>query len=84
MGVPMTWDILTTSRRPRAYDVFPYLYEGTTEEDYKLAVLVEETNCCVTFAEFSKSKENTNEEQNDLLMCKFTADDNDDDENLLF
>jgi hypothetical protein len=43
MEAPVTWDVLTRSRRPSADDVVPYLYEGT-EEDYKLDALVEETN----------------------------------------
>jgi hypothetical protein len=35
MGAPITWEILKQSRKPSDLDDFPYLYEGTTEEDYR-------------------------------------------------
>ncbi len=53
MEAPVTWDVLTRSRRPSADDVVPYLYEGT-EEDYKLDALVEETNWCLMFEDCCK------------------------------
>jgi hypothetical protein len=33
MGVPITWEILKQSRKQSEYNDYPYLYEGTTEED---------------------------------------------------
>ncbi len=77
------WEILTRSRKPSDDNVFPYLYEGTNEENYQVAVSVEETNCCVNFSEFSTSKENIHDDTTDLLTCEFTADDIDDANNLI-
>jgi hypothetical protein len=50
--------VLPRSRKPNLDGVFPYLYEGTAEEDYNLALSVEKLNCCVTFFEFFTSKHN--------------------------
>jgi hypothetical protein len=37
MGVPITWDILQTSRRPSIEDIFPYFYDNrTTEAEYQM------------------------------------------------
>ncbi len=58
MGVPITWEILEQSRIPSDHNDFPHLYEGKTEEDYRLAVSLEERKCAVTFSELSTSKEN--------------------------
>jgi hypothetical protein len=33
MGVPISGELLSKSRKPYLDGVFPYLYEGTTEED---------------------------------------------------
>jgi hypothetical protein len=55
MGVPISGELLSRSRKPNLDGVFPYLYEGTTEEDYNLALSVEKSNCCVTFSEFFSS-----------------------------
>jgi hypothetical protein len=49
MGVPISGEILSRSRKPNLDGVFPYLYEGTTEEDCNLALSVEKSNCSVTF-----------------------------------
>jgi hypothetical protein len=78
------WEILTRSRHPSDDDVFPYLYEGTIEEDYQVAISVEETDCCVNFySELSTSKENINDDTLDLLTCEFAADDIDDANNVI-
>jgi hypothetical protein len=53
VGVPISGELLSTSRKPNLDGVFPYPYEGTTEEDYNLALSVEKSNCCVTFSELS-------------------------------
>ena len=58
MGVPILGELLSRSKKPNLDGVFPYLYEGTTEEDYNLALSVEKSNCCVTFSEFFSSKHN--------------------------
>jgi hypothetical protein len=58
MKVPIPWEILTRSRKLSDLDKFQYIYEGPTEEDYQVANSVEETNNCVTFSDFSTSKEN--------------------------
>ena len=89
MGVPISGEILSRSRKPNLDGVFPYLYEGTTEEDYNLALSVEKSNCCVTFSEFFSSKHNKDDDkiewmkqelagykdQTESFTCEFTADD---------
>jgi hypothetical protein len=40
MGVPISGELLSRSRKPNLDGVFPYLYEGTTEEDYNLSLSV--------------------------------------------
>ncbi len=44
MGVPIIWKILKQSIKSSDYDDYPYLYEGTTEEDYRFALSVEKIN----------------------------------------
>jgi hypothetical protein len=87
IGVALSWEILSRLRKPNHDDVFPYLYEGTTEEDYKLALSVEKSNCCVTFSEFFTYKHNkdddaielmtqelaVDEDKTDSFTCAFTA-----------
>jgi hypothetical protein len=58
MGVPISGDLLYRSRKPSFDGVFPYLYDGTTKEDYNLALSVKMSNCSVTFSEFFSSKHN--------------------------
>jgi hypothetical protein len=55
MGVPISGELLSRSRKPNLDGVFPYLYEGTTEEDYNLALSVEMSIFCVTFSDFFSS-----------------------------
>ncbi len=43
MGVPITWEILNSSQWPSNDDLFPYFYDGTTENEYKRALAVEST-----------------------------------------
>ncbi len=92
MGVPTSGNLLSRSRKPYFDGVFPYLYDGTTKEDYNLALSVETSNCSVTFSEFFSSKHNKDndkiewmeqelagekEDQTECFTCKFTADDAD-------
>ncbi len=58
MGVPISGDLLSRSRKPNFDGVFLYLYDGTTKEDYNLALSVEMSNCSVTFSKFFSSKHN--------------------------
>jgi hypothetical protein len=79
MGVSITWEILKQSRKPSDYDDYPYLYEGTTEEDYRFALAVEERKCCVTYPEMSTFKDNRHDYPNkEMLTSKFRPDDTDD------
>ncbi len=55
IGVPISGELLSGSRKPNLDGVFPYLYEGTTEEDYNFALSVEKSNYCVTFSDFFSS-----------------------------
>jgi hypothetical protein len=55
-GVPISGELISTSRKRNFDGVFPYLYDGTTKEDYKLALSVEMSNCSVTFSEFFLNK----------------------------
>ncbi len=45
MGVPISGEILSRSRKRNFDGVFPYLYDGTTKEEYKLALSVETSLC---------------------------------------
>jgi hypothetical protein len=76
MGVPITWEILEQSRKPSDYNDYLYLYEGTTEGDYRFTLLVRERKCCVTYFEMSISKDNRQDYPNkELLIGEFRADD---------
>jgi hypothetical protein len=76
MKVPITWEILKQSRKPSDYNDYPYQYEGTTEEDYRFALSIEEGKCCVNYSEMSTSKDYRQYYPNkELLTSKFTADD---------
>ena len=75
MGVPITWEILKQSRKPSDYNDYPYLYEGTTEEDYRFALTVEERKCCVTYSEMSTFKDYRQDYPNkEMLISKFRPD----------
>jgi hypothetical protein len=58
LGVPISGDLLTTSRECNLDRVFPYLYYGTSNNDYKLALKVDRSNCSVTVSEFFSTKQN--------------------------
>ncbi len=58
MGVPISGELLSGSRKHNFDSVFPYLYDGTTKEDYKLALSVETSNCSVIFSKFFSKKHN--------------------------
>jgi hypothetical protein len=92
MGVPISGDLLSRSRKPNFDDDFAYLYDGTTKEDYNLALSVERLNCSDTFSEFFSSKHNKDkdkiewmeqelagekEDKTECLTCEFTAGDAD-------
>jgi hypothetical protein len=55
MGVPISGEVLTRSQRPSNDDLFSYFYDGTTMDEYKSALAVESTGCCVTKIEYAKS-----------------------------
>jgi hypothetical protein len=77
MGVPIIWEILKQSRKPSDYDDYPYLLEGTTEEDYRERI--EERKCCVTYSEMSTFKDHTQDYPNkEILTGEFRPDDTDD------
>jgi hypothetical protein len=79
MGVPITWEILHQSRKPSDYDVYPYLYKGTTEEDYRFGLTVEDRKFCVTYSEMSTFKDSWQDYPNkEKLTSKFRPDDTDD------
>jgi hypothetical protein len=89
MGVPISGESLSRSRKPNLDGVFPYRYEETTEEDYNLALSVEMSNCCVSFYEFFSSTHHKDDDkiewlkqdlegdnnQTESFTCEFTADD---------
>jgi hypothetical protein len=55
MGVPILKEILNRCQRPSNEDSFPYFYDGTTMDEYKSALAVESTGCCVTKIEYAQS-----------------------------
>jgi hypothetical protein len=79
MGVPITWEIFKQLRKPSDYDDYPYLYEGTNEEDYRFDLAVEERKCCVTYSEMSTFKDDRQDYPNkEMLTTEFRPDDTDD------
>jgi hypothetical protein len=54
MGVPITWKILYRSRRPCNDNSLLYFYDRTTKDEYKSALAVESTGCCVTKIEYAQ------------------------------
>jgi hypothetical protein len=54
-GVPILTGILTRSQRSFSEDVFPYFYDRTTMDNYKRALALERTGCCVTNMEYANS-----------------------------
>jgi hypothetical protein len=90
MGVPISGEILSRSSKRNFDGVFPYLYDRTTKEDYKLALSLETSNRSVTFSKFFSTKHNKynnkiewmeqelageKEDQTECFICDFTADD---------
>jgi len=54
MGVPVTDDIVCRAQRPSVDDMFPYLFDGTTIEDYNQAPFIERNNNCITVREWQE------------------------------
>jgi hypothetical protein len=52
MGVPVTEEIVCRAQRPSDDDIFPYLFDGTTIEDYNQAKFIEQNNNCITVREW--------------------------------
>jgi hypothetical protein len=89
VGVLIWGELLSRSRKPNLDGVFPYLYEGTTEEDYIFALSVEKSKCCVIFSEFFSPTHHKDDnkiewmkqylegdsDQTESFTCEFTADD---------
>jgi hypothetical protein len=53
--------------------VFPYLYEWITVEDYKSALPVEESNCCVTFSEYFTSKNKKDDDEIEFVTSELAV-----------
>jgi hypothetical protein len=53
MGVPVSTEILDTCQSHFSQYLFPYLYDRTRMEDYKSALAIERTGCCVTKMEYA-------------------------------
>jgi hypothetical protein len=56
MGVPISGELLSRSRKRNFVGVFPYLYDGTTKEDYKLSLSMEMSTCTVKYSNFFSTK----------------------------
>ena len=52
MGVPVTEEIVCRAQRPSDNDIFTYLFDGTTIEDYNQAKFIEQNNNCITVREW--------------------------------
>jgi hypothetical protein len=53
MGVPVSTEILDTCRSHLSQYLFLYLYDKPMMEDYKSALAIERTGCCVTKMEYA-------------------------------
>jgi hypothetical protein len=54
MGVPVTDDIVCRAKRPSVDDNFPYLFNGTSMDDYNEAHFFERNNNCITIREWQE------------------------------
>ena len=77
MGVPVTDEIVFRAQRPSDNDIFPYLFDGTTIEDYNQAKFIEQNNNCITVREWhervvtdaSAQMPDTNNTNSDLVSA---------------
>ncbi len=67
LGVPISGELLTRSMKCNLDRVFPYLYDETSNNDYKLALGVDRSNCSVTVSEFFSTKQNTKHDTIDTM-----------------
>jgi hypothetical protein len=54
MGVPVTDDIVCRAKRPSVDDNFPYLFDGTSMDDYNQAQFSERNSNCITIREWQE------------------------------
>jgi hypothetical protein len=57
MGVPVTEDIVSQAKRPGIEGTFPYLFEGTSIEDYNQAIFIEQNKNYITIREWMEREE---------------------------
>jgi hypothetical protein len=74
MGIPVTEELIIKANQPSSADKFPYLFFGTTIEDYREAIWVEQNKCCILYndngnhtATFDADLSSTNDDN--LDMC---------------
>jgi hypothetical protein len=51
MGVTITEDSVLRAKRPSVDDLFPYLFEGTSTQDYREALFIDQNDNCITMRE---------------------------------
>ena len=56
MGVPVTDEIVSTTKRQSVDDIFPFLFEGTSIHDYNQAQFIERNKNCITIREWQESE----------------------------
>ena len=56
MGVPVTDEIVSTTKRQSVDDIFPFLFEGTSIHDYNQALFIERNKNCITIREWQESE----------------------------
>jgi hypothetical protein len=54
MGVLVTDDMVCRAKRPSVDDYFPYLFDGTSLNDYNEAKFIERNNNCITIREWQE------------------------------
>ena len=54
MGVPVTDEIVSTTKRQSVDDIFPFLFEGTSIHDYNQAQFIERNKNCITIREWQE------------------------------
>jgi hypothetical protein len=55
-GVPITEDIVVRAKRPSVDDLFPYLFEGTSIQDYREALFIGQNDNCIMIREWQTRK----------------------------
>jgi hypothetical protein len=75
MGVPVTEDVVSQAKRPGIECKFPYLFEGTSIEDYNQAIFIKQNKNCITIREWIEREESLKNSESTVKMTLETLED---------